>query len=270
MATLDLGKIKQVWRGTYNNSTAYTVDDLVEYTDSGITSTYICVADSTGNAPSSSGTAHASWNYVAKGVADPLPVQSSSTNGKALVSDGTNATWGQSGTWTKIASGTGPSTEVDAFSIDNIFSDDYDYYKILYSFAENEWMYMRYIKADGSIESGGYYTWTTHGANEGSNGGEHGQWGGYLTQSHGIYHYWNGGDDDPALGEITLFRPYSSSYKTSDMYMTRSRDGTKLVHQIGANFLNVTSSIRGVYVWHTGSGNQLGTDFTYLVLGAKI
>ena len=69
MATLDLGKIKQVWRGTYNNSTAYTVDDLVEYTDSGITSTYICVANSTGNAPSSSGTAHASWNYVSKGGA---------------------------------------------------------------------------------------------------------------------------------------------------------------------------------------------------------
>jgi hypothetical protein len=68
MATIDLGKIKQVWRGTYNNGTAYTVDDLVEYTDSGILSTYICVANSTGNAPSSSGTAHASWNYVSKGT----------------------------------------------------------------------------------------------------------------------------------------------------------------------------------------------------------
>ena len=76
MATIDLGKIKLVWKGTYNNSTAYTVDDVVEYTDSGITSTYICVANSTGNAPSSRGTAQASWNYMAKGVADPLPSQS--------------------------------------------------------------------------------------------------------------------------------------------------------------------------------------------------
>ena len=93
MATVQLGKIKQVWRGTYNNSTAYTVDDLVEYTDSGITSTYICVANSTGNAPSSSGTAHASWNYVAKGVVDPIPTQSGNsgkflkTNGSALSFD---------------------------------------------------------------------------------------------------------------------------------------------------------------------------------------
>ena len=69
MATIDLGKIKLLWRGTYNNGTAYAVDDVVSYTDSGITSTYICTAASTGNAPSSSGTAHGSWAYMAKGVA---------------------------------------------------------------------------------------------------------------------------------------------------------------------------------------------------------
>ena len=69
MATIDLGKIKLVWRGTYNNSTAYVVDDLVSYTDTGVLSTYICVANSTGNNPSSGGTAHASWNYVSQGQA---------------------------------------------------------------------------------------------------------------------------------------------------------------------------------------------------------
>ena len=95
MATIDLGKIKQVWRGTYNNGTAYVVDDLVAYTDSNILSTYICVANSTGNAPSSSGTAHASWNYVSKGVADPIPSQSGQT-GKALVTDGSSLSWGSS------------------------------------------------------------------------------------------------------------------------------------------------------------------------------
>ena len=87
MATLDLGKIKQVWRGTYNNSTAYVVDDIVAFTDTGITSTYICVANSTGNAPSSGGTVHASWNYMAKGVADPIPTQSGQS-GKYLQSNG--------------------------------------------------------------------------------------------------------------------------------------------------------------------------------------
>ena len=69
MATIDLGKIKQVWRGTYNNGTSYAVDDLVEYTDGSVTSSYICTTASTGNAPSSGGTAHGSWAYVAKGQA---------------------------------------------------------------------------------------------------------------------------------------------------------------------------------------------------------
>ena len=96
MATLDLGKIKQVWRGTYNNGTAYVVDDLVAYTDSGITSTYICVANSTGNAPSSSGTAHASWNYVAKGVVDPIPSQSGNA-GKFLKTDGSSLSYDSAG-----------------------------------------------------------------------------------------------------------------------------------------------------------------------------
>ena len=69
MATIDLGKIKQVFRGTYNNSTAYVPDDLVVFTDGSVTSTYICTTASTGNNPSSGGTAHANWAFVAKGQA---------------------------------------------------------------------------------------------------------------------------------------------------------------------------------------------------------
>ena len=70
MATIDLGKIKLVYRGAYNNSTAYTVDDVVQHTDSGLTSSFICTTNSTGNAPSTSGTVHGSWSYLAKGSGD--------------------------------------------------------------------------------------------------------------------------------------------------------------------------------------------------------
>ena len=69
MATIDLGKIKLKWRGTYAGGTAYTPDDVVYYVDGSVGSSYICVANSTGNAPSSGGTLHASWNYLAKGQA---------------------------------------------------------------------------------------------------------------------------------------------------------------------------------------------------------
>ena len=69
MATVNLGKIKLKWRGTYAGGTAYTPDDVVYYVDGSVGSSYICVAATTGNAPSSGGTAHANWNYLAKGQA---------------------------------------------------------------------------------------------------------------------------------------------------------------------------------------------------------
>jgi hypothetical protein len=47
MATVNLGAIKFKWKGTYNASTAYTIDDVVEYNGS----SYICILASTGNLP---------------------------------------------------------------------------------------------------------------------------------------------------------------------------------------------------------------------------
>ena len=69
MATVNLRKVKLKWRGTYAGGTAYTPDDVVYYVDGSVGSSYICVTASTGNAPSSGGSAHSSWNYLAKGQA---------------------------------------------------------------------------------------------------------------------------------------------------------------------------------------------------------
>ena len=69
MATIDLGKIKLKWQGTYAGGTAYVPDDVVYYVDGSVGSSYICVANTTGNAPSSGGSVHGSWNYLAKGQA---------------------------------------------------------------------------------------------------------------------------------------------------------------------------------------------------------
>jgi len=62
MATLNLGRIKPVFRGAYNNSTAYVVDDIV--TSSG--SSYICIQASTGNATSNA----SYWTQMAAGGTD--------------------------------------------------------------------------------------------------------------------------------------------------------------------------------------------------------
>ena len=48
MATINLGRIKPVFQGAYNNSTAYVVDDIVTFDGE----TFICILASTGNATS--------------------------------------------------------------------------------------------------------------------------------------------------------------------------------------------------------------------------
>jgi hypothetical protein len=70
MATVNLGKIKLKWRGTWSSGGSYTADDVVEYTDGSVTSSYIAVASSSNQAPSTGGTINSSyWNFAAKGQA---------------------------------------------------------------------------------------------------------------------------------------------------------------------------------------------------------
>ena len=104
MATIDLGKIKFNWRGTYAGGTAYVPDDVVYYMDGSVGSSYMCVANTTGNAPSSGGTLHASWQYLAKGQA----VSPTTTQGDIIVrgasADGRLAI-GSAGQFVKVNSG---------------------------------------------------------------------------------------------------------------------------------------------------------------------
>ena len=108
MATLNLGRIKPVFRGAYNNATAYVVDDIV--TSGG--SSYICIAASTGNAVSNA----TYWTQMAAGGTDitttlttqgDLLYRDSSglqrlgagTAGEALLTGGAgaNPSWGSAG-----------------------------------------------------------------------------------------------------------------------------------------------------------------------------
>ena len=59
-ATIDLGKIKITWRGTYNASTAYVVDDAVYYSGS----SWINKQAGTGQTPQNSS---AYWDKMSQG-----------------------------------------------------------------------------------------------------------------------------------------------------------------------------------------------------------
>ena len=69
MATINLGAIKFNWKGAYNNSTAYAVDDVVSSSGN----SYVCIQASQGNAV---GNATAYWNIMS----------SAGTNGTDLTS----------------------------------------------------------------------------------------------------------------------------------------------------------------------------------------
>jgi hypothetical protein len=104
MATINLGRIKPVNKGTWSNATTYAVDDFVQYTDNGITSTYIAVATSSNQTPSTSGTENSTyWKFMAKGVANEL---SGIANNKIVYRDNSGAlqglTYGATGTALKV------------------------------------------------------------------------------------------------------------------------------------------------------------------------
>ena len=81
MATLNLGRIKPVFRGAYDNATAYVVDDIV--TSGG--ETFICILASTGNATSNA----TYWTKLAQKGTDGTDVGATlTTQGDILYRDG--------------------------------------------------------------------------------------------------------------------------------------------------------------------------------------
>ncbi len=59
MATIDIGKIKPVFKGTYDNSVSYVLDDIVYYNGS----SYVAKTSTTGNLPTDT----TKWNILASG-----------------------------------------------------------------------------------------------------------------------------------------------------------------------------------------------------------
>jgi len=83
MATINLGSIKFNWKGAFNNSTAYAVDDVVSASGN----SYVCIQASQGNAV---GNATAYWNIMSSAGATGAEGGSTTltTQGDILYRDG--------------------------------------------------------------------------------------------------------------------------------------------------------------------------------------
>ena len=143
MATLNLGRIKPVFQGAYNNSTAYVVDDIVTFGDE----TFICIQASTGNATSNT----SYWTKLAAKGTDGTDVGTTlTTQGDILYRDGSglqrlgygtagqvlqtggsgaNPSWGTvSSDFVKL--GQANITNAAEAVFDGLFTSDYKIYKI--------------------------------------------------------------------------------------------------------------------------------------------
>ena len=207
-------------------------------------------------------------DLIVRGVSvnERLPIGAA---GKSLVvnSSANGLEYGDAGAWTKIASGSGPASSATTISIDNIFSDSYKFYKIFYSYSHHDWFKGRYIKADGSIESGSVYLWTGQYSRE--NADDDGDYGS-TNANYAVYHYWNANTDVPAYCEISFYHPYASSMETSDFVNTQMVSGTQVVWQSGMNCNMNAYSVRGIQFISANSDPINSSNFKYLVLGASI
>lgn len=75
MATINIGRLKPVFQGAYDNAQGYVVDDIVTYSGE----TYICILASTGNVPTNT----TYWSKMASKGADGVDADLFSISGTA-------------------------------------------------------------------------------------------------------------------------------------------------------------------------------------------
>jgi len=179
MAQVDIGKIKIVWKGPWNSSTAYTIDDAVSHSGS----SYICIQAGTNQNPSS---ATAYWQIMASAGtngtdADLLNISGTvqgdiyynngsaiarlapGTSGQALLTGGASAnpSWGTVSSDFVLLSTDNITTSTASVSRD-VFSSTYKTYKVIIDgirpvASSNAHLYYRFRRSNADLTSSDYF-----------------------------------------------------------------------------------------------------------------
>lgn len=138
MATVNIGSLKFNWKGAYNGSTAYAIDDVTEYNGS----SYICILASTGNLPTNTtyfqpmatkgtdgtdvGTTLTTQGDILYRDGSGLQRLAAGTNGQVLLTGGSgaNPSWGTlSSDWVKLHTVNHSGSNVSSYAFDGHFDD---------------------------------------------------------------------------------------------------------------------------------------------------
>jgi len=270
MATLNLGRIKPVFRGAYAGGTAYVVDDIVTSGNE----TFICILASTGNATSNA----TYWTKLAaKGTDGTNGTDVGTvitTEGDILYRDGSGLqrlakpasdmylkntsagtpSWAAlSSDWVKIASGVNDSLSASSFNIEGIFSADYDIYKLfIWTKNENNWNKWRFLSGTNTVQSSSWYrsSGRYNKAQSGSNGtGDMNRW----NEDHFYSHtYWTSAQTAGAAGEYTFFDPFASD-KPSWVHWKGSEIDASWIYSVDQQgYYNDNMSLTGFHLYAAG------------------
>ena len=179
MATVNIGSLKFNWKGAYNGSTAYAIDDVTEYNGS----SYICILASTGNLPTNTtyfqpmatkgtdgtdvGTTLTTQGDILYRDGSGLQRLAAGTSGQVLQTGGSgaNPSWGTvSSDYVKLQSYSnmqGASGNYISFDFSSLFSATYKHYKLIingmYQGSGSGYQVRGRLNVGGALKSDSYY-----------------------------------------------------------------------------------------------------------------
>jgi len=274
MATLNLGRIKPVFQGAYNNSTAYVVDDIVTFGNE----TFICILASTGNATSNA----TYWTKLAAKGTDGTDVGTTlTTQGDILYRDGSglqrlakgtagyvlkqganDPEWGEapSGDCVKIATVNGANAS-DIY-MDNVFTDTYKYYRLVYgnltfnNHTNGAWLRIGFRTggASGANHGGTYYQkiqeqYNGESAQTFGSGGHQSDsvgvqiantWNQQTSSSNATYYSYRGS------GMLDFFYPTQDDYKPNFIHKVQWNDSGHIGYSQGIGYNNSKITSGGI------------------------
>ena len=290
MATITLGNIKFNWKGAYNSSTAYVVDDVVSLSGS----SYVCIQAGTNKNPASQSAYWEQMSSAGTNGSDGTDIGTTiTTQGDLLYRDGSGlqrlpkGTAGQvlqmnsgatapeygnvSSDFVKLGQ-TGAVSDVSDVNLNGFFSSDYKIYKVfgygIYGNSQGNGFSWKANTGSGySTQSGGSYIYANDGYYRSSGG-----------QSNNSNHSWNdtngcrlgwsgGGSDHENAIEITFYEPQSTTEFKKASFSSVGWDGSSsLVGMTGGGEWRDKTAMTGIHIY-CYSGNMWANNF--IIYGIK-
>ena len=267
MATINLGRIKPVFRGAYAGGTAYVVDDIVTHGDE----TFICIQAGTGNATSNA----SYWTKLAAKGTDGTDVGTTlTTQGDILYRDGSGLQRLAKGTagyylkqgtnhpeWGAVSSdyvllGSASVSNAADLHVD-LFSADYGMYEVFihgwYGTAPGNGTLIRFNTSANTPQTGsnyrhifdGYY-WNNSDQNTAQRTGD------WDDTNLGLSNL--GNSNDIGVYRLTFFRPFDSSTRTSMIMTGGGHESNHIYSRHGQGYYNADESHTG-FTLLASSGN---------------